>query len=245
MDNLRPKLQHVQVPNNMCRTHELKPFDMLVYACIKRFMNKDTGEAYPSLDLLKKLTGSGKEKINASVAKLNGKYLTVFNRGRQKVYKFSAQYKNFEPFSHEFLDKKDLTTLEKAYIIATQQFMFKDLEDMGKVSFTVKELAELINLSEQEIWKHDRDLQEKGYLQVIKTQNRDFETGLPRTERVFNLELLGQKIIWLLARNTERIRQNTLQIQKLEKDLKMMKKLTLQQDKELRKLRRKELNITV
>lgn len=245
MSDLKPKLQHVQVPNNMCRTHELKPFDMLVYASIKRFMNKDTKEAYPSLDLLKSLTGSGKEKINESVARLNGKYLTVFNRGRQKVYKFSPNYKNFEPFSHEFLDKKDLTTPEKSYILATQQFMFKDLEDLGKVSFTTKELADLINLSEHEIWRHDRNLQEKGYLHVVKTQNRDFETGLPRTEKIFNLELLGQKIIWLLARNTERIRQNTLQIRKLEKDLKIMKKLAIQQGKELKKIKKESSNITV
>lgn len=243
MDDLKPKLQHVQVPNNMCREHVLEPFDMLVYASIKRFMNKDTKEAYPSLELLKSLTGSGKEKINASISRLNGRYLTVFNRGRHRVYRFDAKYKSFEPFSHEFLDKKDLTNLEKAYIMAVQQFMFKDVQDIGKVSFTPKELSQLINMPEWEIWKHDRELQEKGYLSIIKGKNRDFETGLPRTERVFNLDLLGQKIIWMLARNTERIKQNTEQIRKLEKDLKMMRKLVLQQDKELSKLKRVNIQV--
>lgn len=198
-------------------------------------MNNETKEAFPSLEVLKSLTGSGKDKINHSISKLNGRYFDVFNRGRQRIYKFSAKYKNFEPFSHEFLDKKDITNTEKAYIIAIQQYMFKDLRDFGKISFTSKELSELINMPEWEIWKCDRDLKNKGYLEIIKTKNRDFETGLPRTEKMFNMKLLGQKIIWLLAKNTERIKQNTTQIEKLKKELQMMKKLLLQKNKELAK----------
>lgn len=245
MDKIKSELQHVQVPNDMCRTHELEPFDLFVYATIKRFMNNETKEAFPSIELLKTLTHSGKDKINASIEKLNGKYFDVFNRGKNRIYKFSAKYKSFEPFSHEFLDKKDLTTVEKSYIIAAQQFMFKDITDLGKISFSVKELSELINMPEWEIWKCDRNLSSKGYIEVLKTKNRDFETGLPRTERVFNMSLLGQKIIWLLHRNNERIRQNNLKIKKLEKDLQMMKKLALQKIKELQDFKDSISKITV
>lgn len=230
------KLQHVQVPNNMCLSHELEPFDLYIYATIKRFMNNTTREAWPSMQTLKELTNSGQSKIAASISKLNGRYFDIIYKNGRKKYLFSKRYKNFEPFSNEFLDKQDLTPLEKSYIIAAQQYMFKDLQDLGKVSFSIKDLADLINMPEWAIYKCDRELQKKGYLSIVKTKNRDFNTGLPMSERLFNMELLGQKIIWLLSRNNERIKKNNQQITKLQKDLKIMKKLLLQKDKQIKEL---------
>ena len=34
--------QHVQLPNNMTKSGELSPKDLLVYVTIKSFMNKDS-----------------------------------------------------------------------------------------------------------------------------------------------------------------------------------------------------------
>jgi len=230
------KIQHVQVPNNMCLSHDLEPFDLYVYATIKRFMNNTSREAWPSMQTLKELTNSSQSRIAASISKLNGRYFDVVYKDGRKKYLFSKRYKTFEPFSNEFLDKQDLTTLEKSYIIALQQYMFKDIQDLGKVSFSIKDLASLINMPEWAIYKCDRELQKKGYLDIVKTKNRDFDTGLPMTERLFNMELLGQKIIWLLSRNNERIKKNNLQITKLQKDLKIMRKLLLQKDKQIKEL---------
>lgn len=225
------KLRHVQVPNNMCKTHELEPFDLLVYANIKRFMNQQTKEAWPSIATLKSLIGSRSDKIRESISRLKGKYFGVYMKGRKAVYVFSKRYKNFEPFSYEFLDKSDLTPAEKAYIIASQQFMFKDIQDLGKMSFSAKDLSQLINMPEWEIWRHDRSLRDKGYLNVIQTKNRNFETGLPLTEKVFDLKTLGQQIIWQLTRNNERIQHNSEQLRKLQKDLQLLKKLIQKQKK--------------
>lgn len=227
------KLQHVQVPNNMCLSHELEPFDLFVYATVKRFMNSVTREAWPSMQTLKGLTGSGQDKIAASITKLNGKYFDIIYKDGRKKYVFSKRYRNFEPFSKEFLDKQDLTPLEKSYLIAAQQYMFKDMQDFGKISFSAKELAVLINMPEWAIYKCDRELQKKGYLSVVKTKNRDFNTGLPLTEKMFNMEMLGQKIIWMLTRNNERIKKNNDQLLKLQKDLKIMKKLLIQKDRQI------------
>lgn len=238
MEKAEISLQHVQVPNNMCLKHDLEPFDMLVYACIKRFMNSKTGEAFPSIRTLQQMLGCHPQKIKESIDRLRGKYFSTYFDGRKQIYVFAAKYRNFEPFSYEFLDKKDLTYMEKAYVIAIQQYMFKDIEDLGKVSFTTKQLSELINMPEWEIWKHDRSLQDKGYLNVVKTKNRDFSTGLQMTERMFNMEKLGQHLIWLLHKNTERIRQNSEKIRKLQKDLAMMRKLIDQKDKELKKVKK-------
>ena len=41
--------QHVQLPNDLGDISFIKPKDQLVYVAIKKFMNKDTKEAFPSL----------------------------------------------------------------------------------------------------------------------------------------------------------------------------------------------------
>ena len=231
-------LRHVQVPNNMCKTHELEPFDLYIYATIKRFMNGETREAYPSLATLRRVTGCGQERITRSIGRLAGKYFGVYYRGRKRVFVFARKYRGFEPFSYEFLDKGDLTPMEKAYIIAAQQFMFKDLGDYGKMSFSARDLSGLINMPEWEIRRHDRSLVRKGYLSIVQTGGRDFETGLPMREKLFNLGRLGQKLIWLLAVGTEKIRRNNERIDRLRKDLQVMKRVVARQGEEISRLRK-------
>lgn len=233
MVNSKLKQQHVQVPNNMCSAHGLEPFDLYVYATIKRFMNNTTKEAWPSMKTLKELINSGQDKIAASIAKLNGKYFDVIYKDNKRKYVFTKRYRNFEPFSNEFLDKQDLSATEKSYLIAAQQYMFKDLQDFGKISFSTKDLSELINMPEWAIYKCDRSLQQKGYLDIVKTKNKDFTTGLQMTERLFNMGMLGQAIIWRLHKNNERIKKNNEQLVKLQKDLKVLKKLLAQKNKQL------------
>lgn len=96
--------------------------------------------------------------------------------------------------------------------------MFKDLKNFGKVSFTNSELAELINMSVWEIRKCDRELLSKGYLDKIKTKLKDFNTGLPRYEKVFNLVKLRQAIIWLLYENKKLAAENNNLIDSIYKD---------------------------
>lgn len=236
---LAGKLRHVQVPNNMCIEHGLEPFDLLVYATIKRFMNQETKEAYPSIATIKSMIGCRSDKVRESIRKLNGKYFGVYYKGKKAVYVFSKQYKCFEPFSYEFLDRKDLTSTEKAYIISIQQFMFKDIKNYGKVSFSNTDLEKLINMPSWEIRRHDRALQEKGFLELIKTKNRDFTTGLPLMEKLFDMQSLGQQIIWKLCANAKRVRENNSRMKSLMKDVVVFRKLLKQKDIEIEALKQK------
>ena len=139
-------MRHVQLPNNMT-TKDLTPKDLLVYVSIKRYMNKDSLECYPSLDKIVEVSGISKPTVRKTIDKLSKlNYITVTKSGRKNIYKFSP-YKNFEPFSYEFLDKKDISADEKALIIAEQQFMFKDIDGLGKISYTDLELSDKINMS--------------------------------------------------------------------------------------------------
>ena len=113
-------------------------------------------------------------------------YFKIEKRGRQNYYIFS-DYQKFEPFSYDFLDKEDLTFTEKAYIIASQQYMFKDEKGIGKISYTNSELSEKINMPESTISKCNRSLTTKEYLSIIRCEKHDPETGLAIQEKIFHL----------------------------------------------------------
>ena len=126
--------QHVQVPNDMTEQNiYLKPGDILIYATIKRHMDKDTKTCYPSLDTISRESGASINTVRASIQNLvNAEYIEVTPKGRGKLYRF-LKWDKFEPFSYDFLDNKKLTFKEKAYILATQQYMFKKEETQDGV----------------------------------------------------------------------------------------------------------------
>ena len=82
--------------------------------------------------------------IRASIKRLEKeKYITVKKKGRKNYYYFNL-YKKFEPFTEEFIKRKDLTPTTKSYLIAIQQYMYKDIEGLGKLSLSNREIAKNI-----------------------------------------------------------------------------------------------------
>lgn len=199
--------QHVQLPNNMWKSGELSPKDLLVYVTIKSFMNKDSKECFPSLDTIVKRSGISKPTVRKAIEVLKKeKYLSVRIQGRSNVYSFNS-YKTFEPFSYDFIKDNTLDSNLKAYIIASQQLMFKDEKGFGKMSYSNDELSDLINLDKRTIVKYDKALEEKGYLSMISTNKKDETTGLKINEKVFHLNELGQAIIWTLQKHEDEINE--------------------------------------
>lgn len=126
----------------------LKKYEILIYVCIRRYMNKDTMEAFPSLDRIAKDSGCSKPTIMKIIKQIEQKgYITISHVGKlnSNVYKFNNE-KSFEPFSYEFLDNKNLTKSEKLQILCTQQYMYKT-EGLGKISYSDSELCELTGLN--------------------------------------------------------------------------------------------------
>lgn len=58
------KPQHIQVPNDMCKEHNLDPTDVYVYSYLKTYMNKDTYEAFPSMETFQLEKREEKMSIN-------------------------------------------------------------------------------------------------------------------------------------------------------------------------------------
>ena len=201
-------MKHVQLPNDMTADANLTPQDLLIYVAIKRYMNKDTKEAFPSLQTICTKSGASVNTVRKCIANLEKeKYFTITKEGRKNVYKFS-EYRNFEPFSYDFLDKEDLTFTEKAYIIASQQYMYKDEPGIGKITLSGQDLAKRINMPESTISKCNKSLTAKDYLSIIRCNKRDEETGVVVQEKIFHLDELGQAVIWALHNHEERITNN-------------------------------------
>lgn len=227
--------QHVQLPNNMGET-DLTPKEQLIYLSIRRFMNSKSKIAYPSLVKISEVSGACISTVRSSIAKLEERdYFKVVKKGKAQEYHFN-ELKAFEPFSYDFLDNPDLTFTEKSYIAATQQYMYKDIEGIGKVSYSNKELAGKINMPESTISKTNRSLIRKNYLTIVKNEAKDIETGCKTDTKIFNLNKLGQAIIWVLQNHEERIEQNTEDILKLKIDNRDMKRQLEEQKKLIDKL---------
>ena len=190
---------------------DLDPKDKLIYIAIKRYMNKTTLEAFPSYATITKDTSAAAKTIKKCIDNLVREgYLETRKEGRKIIYKFNNK-KQFEPFSYDFLDKPDLSFTEKSYIIASQQYMFKD-EEEGKINYNNRELSKLINMPESTISKCNRSLERKGYLE-----------GASEIVKKFQLRELDQLFIWKFKEQDEKIQKNSEDIDYLKRELKRIK----------------------
>ena len=218
MENINK--QHVQLPNNM--TLDVKPKDLLIYVTIKRHMDKETKKAFPALTTICAESGASINAVRESIKKLEKfEYLKVEKDGRKNVYVFTT-YKNFEPFSYDFLDQKELSFEEKSYIIASQQYMMKDIE--GKISLTNSDLADKINISERSIIKYNNSLERKGFMIKVPATIRDLETGCCKELKIFDLNKMIQQIVWILKDHEERISTNENDIKEMKNRLDSLEK---------------------
>ena len=226
--------QHVQLPNNMTLETILTPQDLLVYISIKRYMNNETKEAFPSLQTICAKSGASINTVRKCINNLEAQdYFKIEKRGRQNYYIFS-DYQKFEPFSYDFLDKEDLTFTEKAYIIASQQYMYKDEPGIGKITLSSQDLSKRINMPESTISKCNKSLTAKDYLSIVKCTKCDSETGVAIQEKIFHLDELGQAVIWALHNHEQRISNN-------EKTLDLALKRISQLETELSELKGQKL----
>lgn len=219
--------QHVQVPNDMTEQNNyLKPSDILIYATIKRHMDKDTKTCYPSLDTISKESGASINTVRSGIQNLiNAEYIEVTPKGRGKLYRF-LKWDKFEPFSYDFLDNKKLSFKEKAYILAIQQYMFKkeDTQD-GVVTYNNIELAKRINISPSTISRLDSSLKEKDFLQINTLTQKDAESGLFIKEKVFHLSKIEQAIVFILKNHEERIRDTENKVESNTNDIKLIEQV--------------------
>lgn len=201
-------MQHVQIPTiKDLKEKNLKPKDLLVYAAIAKFKNNETDEAFPALKTIAKEIGMTAPTIMKSIEALEAAGLiTIQTReGTSSVYRFT-DYSSFEMFSYAFLEKIDLSQMEKAYIISVQSKLFKDKATRtGSTTYTNQELSQLINMDRHTIAKIDKSLQDKGILNLVKINTIDSETGLAVNQKVFNFDEFANGVIFEFLHQDQRI----------------------------------------
>lgn len=212
--------KHVQLPNGM----GVGIKDQLVYLVIRSHDNPELG-CFPSLECIAEESGLSIPTVRGSIGRLcDEDYMSIERDGRRNCYKFNP-CKGFEPFSPEFLKRKDLTPTTKAYLAAIQQYMYKDVEGVGKVSLSNRELARRINTSEFTVRKCNAELGRRNYMTVIDNFSRELDTGCFSETKVFRLAELGQAIIWKLKEHDERISGISAELDSLKETVESQKKL--------------------
>lgn len=142
-------------------------------------MNAQTNQSFPSNKTLVALSELTSKTITASINRLEAAgYFTIKREmGKPNIYTFNS-YKQFEIFSYDFLDNPDLTPKEKSYLVASQQYMFKNQDSLqGKITFSAEKLAEGIGLTLPSLRKYEQSLKEKEILTTLPIK-RDNATGL-------------------------------------------------------------------
>ena len=203
---------------------QLQKYEILIYVAIRRYMNKDTMKAYPSLDRIQKDTGVSKATIIKIIKNIinKGYMQQESKKGVGAIYTFNNE-KSFEPFSYEFLDNENLTKAEKLQILCTQQYMFKD-NGVGKISYSDNELAEKTGLNRNTIAKTNQSLMQKGFATQVTLATRDPETGLMNKETIYHLDEIGQAIVFKLKEHDDRIVKNEEDIESLKKDNELLRR---------------------
>lgn len=220
-------MKHTEVPNeisNLRDKNQLEHGDKIIYATIRRYMNKETRDCFPSINTIAVKLNCSKTKVLSAIKRLlDTELLEKHIDGRKNHYKFPLTDfdKHFEMFTDEFLDS-DLPLNVKEYYMDIQPFLYGKETGVGKCSFSNAELARRTGWTTVSVKKYNTILIEKGLLSEEVTNATD-ESGLPIVQKAFNLTGLHQAALWVKA-VTEQITINTQDIEDLKEENKQMRK---------------------
>lgn len=228
--NKSKMVQHVQIPDPS-GYNDLKPTDKLVYANIKRYMNKETKTCYPSMSTISRKSGVSLPTIQQSIRRLvKWGYLEILpeKHGKNNIYKFPEIKEDFERFTDEFLDNKNITPNEKAYLIGLQSQCYKH-GDYALTTYTNQEIADNLNMSLSSVYRNNLSLKTKEVMTELQTVKND-EEGFVKLVKAIDLAKIGQKILFEVAVNHEdRIQNLERLVETLMRENNMLKKQLLPQ----------------
>lgn len=215
-------MQHVEIPNeliNLKKQGKLEQGDQVIFASIKRYMNAETRECFPSITTISSNLKCSRSKILSAIERLCACDLLKKKNngpGTRNTYLFvRTEFDNFfEMFTDDFL-RIDMPLNVKEYYMGIQQFLYGKETGIGKCSFSNVALSEKLGISVPSIKKYNTYLIEHGFLEEETTSKLD-EAGLPVIQKNFNLTGLNQAALWVKA-VTEQLVTNTEDIEELKK----------------------------
>lgn len=103
-----------------------------------------------------------------------------------------------------------------------QQYMYKDDNEHGVVTYNNHELSERVNMPIRTIQKCHQDLVHKHLLTIIKTAAID-NTGCNRYAKVFNMRQYMQSVAFIATKHELEIRKHNEQIKENSQDIEIIK----------------------
>lgn len=180
-------------------------------------MNKDTMEAFPSLDTIKKETGCALQTIRKSILALEKEGAIKVKRkcNAPNVYTFTKLEEDFERYTFEFLDKEWSPEL-KGHVMGVLANSYKDpTTGFAYTMKTQEELADSMHTSVRTIQRRNKEMRNEGILTELTSYKRDETTGLQRTVGAIDLAKVCQAVLYV----NEKVEKNTEDIEQLKKQL--------------------------
>ena len=223
--------QHIQVPNSVVtptfktdgRTARKEYNDLNVYAQIKKFMNSQTKMAIVSIARLAQDCEMSNQGVVNAIKRLEEcGDIEKTKVGKCNAYKFNTKSDKFEMYDYEFLKNKDLTSQQKAFMIAVQKHLFVDKESgVAKTTYSDKELSERTGISESTIYRRVSELIDNNFISKRLTSDNE---GNPTEALEFNLPKFGQFVLCKIEQHDIIIAQQQMEINKMKYELDMVKK---------------------
>lgn len=220
-------MQHVQVPHELVelrKSGKLEQGDQVIYASVKKFMNSDTRECFPSITKISNQLDCSRQKIVDALERLSKANLIKITReGRRNKYTFLRRdWDNyFEMFTNDFL-QLDMPINVKEYYMGVQPYLYGKETGVGRCSFANTELAERLGLHPISVKKYNTWLIEHGYMEEELTDKTD-EAGLTVVQKNFNLTGLQQAALWVKT-VSETLETHDEKIESLEKKVALLEK---------------------
>ena len=114
------------------------------------------------------------------------------------MYQFKELLKNFERFTPEFLDNKEITPEEKAYLIGLHSQSYKN-EDYAVTTYSNQEIATNLNIPLRTVQNYNKSLQEKQIMTEIATALTD-DAGFNVPAKAVDMHKIGQAILYINKR---------------------------------------------
>ena len=212
MDN-----KHAQVPNQLFND-TLEFGDKLVYAQIRKYVNKDTLQCYPRLDTIANDCQLSIKTVKLAVDRLEkAGLLTVYKRkGTSSIYKFHKLEDGFERFSEEFLNNKNISPKAKAYYIELQQHLYlNENTRTNDTTYSNAEIAKLLGLSVNTVKKYNTELIRNDILHETQLMVKS-DAGFCLTKKSFDLDKLGQAMLYKLKEHEEKLDEHDQKLNTLE-----------------------------
>ena len=148
--------QHVQVPDPDVKKHSsLKPIDYLVYANIRRYMNKDTKTCYPSLETISKDCDCSIPTVRSSIKRLASEQLfDIINSKTSSAHTLGVNQLG-GVLSHKINEIRENLLSLTSHLQALLDFPEEGLEPFGEDEYydilknTEKNISQLIETSDK------------------------------------------------------------------------------------------------